>query len=322
MRVQRVAESPSARRRQPGRASPGCFYEGRSFRKADVAASSGYDASPGPGRATRDVRWRSPCRASSMRDGLSARPTWRPPPGTTPLLVRAELLVMSGGGARAELLSALSMDRASGPVHEGTSCFYEGRSFRKADVAASSGYDASPGPGRATRDVRWRSPCRASSMRDGLSARPTWRPPPGTTPLLVRAELLVMSGGGARAELLSALSMDRASGPVHEGTSCFQGALPAMRRPRWDKQPVAVARVRHHVQGFVRARILPSCSPLPAACYAAFYEGRSFRKADVAASSGYDASPGPGRATRDVRWRSPCRASIRTLDGPRVGSGA
>ncbi len=37
------------------------FYEGRSFRKADVAAFSGYGA--------------------SMRDGLSARPTWRPSPG-------------------------------------------------------------------------------------------------------------------------------------------------------------------------------------------------------------------------------------------------
>ena len=69
--------------------------------------------------------------------------------------------------------------------------FYEGRSFRKADVAASSGCGAPPGASRAPRDA----------------------------------------GSGACAELLSALSMDHASGPVHEGTSCFQGALPAGTRP-------------------------------------------------------------------------------------------
>ena len=55
--------------------------------------------------------------------------------------------------------------------------------FRKADVAASSGYGAPPG----------------------------------------RCEPLVMSGSGACAELLSALSMGHALGPVHEGT------LPASR---------------------------------------------------------------------------------------------
>ncbi len=55
--------------------------------------------------------------------------------------------------------------------------------FRKADVAASSGYGALPG----------------------------------------RCEPLVMSGSGACAKLLYALSMGHALGPVHEGTSCFQG---------------------------------------------------------------------------------------------------
>ena len=74
--------------------------------------------------------------------------------------------------------------------------FYEGRSFRKADVAASL----------ARR-------CR-----------------------LVDAGPLVMSGSGACAELLFALSLGRASGPVHEGTSCFQGALPSASRPRRDKR--------------------------------------------------------------------------------------
>ena len=58
----------------------GNFYEGRSFRKADVAASL----------ARR-------CR-----------------------LVDAGPLVMSGSGACAELLFALSLGRALGPVHEGT----------------------------------------------------------------------------------------------------------------------------------------------------------------------------------------------------------
>ena len=59
---------------------------------------------------------------------------------------------------------------------------------------------------------------------------------------LVDAGPLVMSGSGACAELLFALSLGRASGPVHEGTSCFQGALPAETRPRWDKGVIAVAR--------------------------------------------------------------------------------
>ena len=102
--------------------------------------------------------------------------------------------------------------------------FYEGRSFRKADVAAFSGYGAPFKP-------------------------------------------LVMSGRGACAKLLSALSVGRASGPVHEGTSCFQGALLSLPRPRWDKWVLAVARARHHVRGFVRARVfLPDLrSPPPEA---------------------------------------------------------
>ena len=71
---------------------------------------------------------------------------------------------------------------------------------------------------------------RPASMRDGLSAKAdvaassACGAPPG------RYQPLVMSGRGACAELLSALLVDQASGPVHEGTSCFQGALPSLPR--------------------------------------------------------------------------------------------
>ena len=84
--------------------------------------------------------------------------------------------------------------------------FYEGRCFCKADVAASSGYGAPPG---------------TALLRVRRSSR--YGPPPG------RCEPLVMSGSGACAELLSALSMGHASGPVHEGTSCFQGGAASYR---------------------------------------------------------------------------------------------
>ena len=173
------------------------FYEGRCFCKADVAASSGYG----------------------------------PPPG------RCEPLVMSGSGACAELLSALSLGHASGPVHEGTS-FYEGRSFRKADVAAFSGYGAPfkplvmSGRGACAKLLSALSMGHASGpVHEGTSfyegrcfckadvaASSGKGAPPG------RCEPLVMSGIGACAELLSALSMGRASGPVHEGILLPGGA--------------------------------------------------------------------------------------------------
>ena len=119
-------------------------------------------------------------------------------------------------------------------------------------------------PGRALEAGLVEQPAGAPSMRDGLSARPTWRPPSPTRCVVCFGRgLLVMSGRGACAKLLSALSMGHASGPVHEGTSCFQGALPAQPRPRWDRRSVAVARVRHHVRGW--SSLLARRSPPPAA---------------------------------------------------------
>ena len=55
----RELKLPSVRRLYPEfvrQATQDGFYEGRSFRKADVAAPFGCGAFPGPSRSARDVR--------------------------------------------------------------------------------------------------------------------------------------------------------------------------------------------------------------------------------------------------------------------------
>ena len=204
---------------------------------------------------------------------MAASSGYGPPPG------RCEALVMSGSGACAELLSALSLGHASGPVHEGTSCFQGalpagGRPHwdkRYLAVARCSGITCRVQSLRSSRSSRC---CSVSVVAPGarpgsrfyegrcfckadVAASSGYGPPPG------RCEALVMSGSGACAELLSALSLGHASGPVHEGTSCFQGALPAGGRPHWDKRYLAVARcsgITCRVQSLRSSRSSRCCS--------------------------------------------------------------
>ena len=115
-------------------------------------------------------------RTASMRDGLSARPTWRPPPGAALLLVRAEPLVM--------------------PVAEPVPSFYPHSRWTTRRVRCMKAHPASRGRCQLGRVLertsrRSQSPvfgitCEASFALGGLPSRspllPPAAPPPVTRP--------------------------------------------------------------------------------------------------------------------------------------------
>ena len=102
-----------------------------------------------------------------------------------------------------------------------------------------------PPPGAA----RPRQPPRSATCTAASEPAPaTTSPPHGNTVPTTRTSLLDrLESWGVYPHSL----MGHVSGPVHEGTSCFQGALPTLERPCWtataSQSPVA----RHHVQWLV-----------------------------------------------------------------------